>query len=171
MRRCLPALLPALLTMLPLSACAPGQLLPRVLQVPTVDVQGVRLTRLTLPGGLGSTPVAEVSLDLRVTNSNGLPLRLTNIVSDIIVDGARVGQVELPNVHVPARGVAQQTANVAIPVTLGTAASFLKIARGQLVTYRLDGGFTADFGPLGLQSFGPFTLAQGQWKQHPILPF
>ena len=68
-------------------------------------------------------------------------------------------------------GAADQLAQVSVPVTLNTAASFLKVARGQLVTYRVDGGFTADFGPLGLQQFGPFTLSQGQWKQSPIIPF
>ena len=154
-------------TLLALTACAPTQ----VLQVPTVEVQSVRLTRLSLPGGLGGAPVADLSLNLKVSNPNPIGLRMANILTDVVVDGSRVGQVELPNVNVPARGSANQTANVSIPVTLNTAASFLKIARGQGVTYRLDGGFTADFGPLGLQRFGPFTLAQGQWKQEPILPF
>ncbi|THF88449.1 Water stress and hypersensitive response domain-containing protein [Deinococcus sp. KSM4-11] len=155
------------LTLLPLSACAPTQ----VIQVPTVDVQSVRLTRLSLPGGLGGAPVADLTLNLRVGNPNVIGLRMADIVSDVIIDGAKVGHVNLPNVNVPAHGSADQVANVSIPVTLETASAFLKVARGQLVTYRLDGGFTADFGPLGLQHFGPFTLAQGQWKQNPILPF
>lgn len=73
--------------------------------------------------------------------------------------------------NVPARGSADQDADLSIPVTLNTAASFLKVARGQQVSYRLDGTFTADFGPLGLKNFGPFTLSQGQWKQPPVLPF
>ncbi|GHF29047.1 LEA14-like dessication related protein [Deinococcus metalli] len=156
----------ALLTLC-LGACAPTQ----IIQVPTVDVQSVRLTRLSLPGGLGGAPVADVSLTLKVGNANAIGLRMADIASDVIIDGTRVGHVNLPNVNVPARGSAEQVANVSIPVTLDTAAAFLKIARGQLVTYRLDGGFAADFGPLGLQRFGPFTLAQGQWKQNPIIPF
>ncbi|WP_412029051.1 LEA type 2 family protein [Deinococcus yunweiensis] len=168
MRRSPTMLIAALpLSAVALTACAPTQ----IIQVPTVTVQSVRLTRLSLPGGFGGTPIADVTLNLRVGNPNPIALRMANIVSDVIIDGSTVGRVNLPNVGVPARGTADQVANVSIPVTLNTAASFLKIARGQLVTYRLDGGFTADLGPLGLQNFGPFTLSQGQWKQEPILPF
>lgn len=151
-----------------LSACAPLQ---QVFQVPQVAVQDLRLTRLTLPGGLGAAPVADLSLTLRVTNPNPLPLRLANLGGTLVIDGFEVGQVSFPNVAIPARGEAQQPAELSIPVSLNTAASFLKVARGQLVTYRLDGQFSTDLGPLGLQSFGPFTLAQGQWKQPAILPF
>ncbi|AKH16186.1 MULTISPECIES: LEA type 2 family protein [Deinococcus] len=160
----LTAVLPALL----LGACAPLQ---QIALVPQVEVQGVRLTSLTLPGGFGRAPVANLTLNLRVTNPNPLPLRVANLAGSLIIDGANVGDVTFPNVALPARGSAEQLAQVSVPVTLNTAASFLKVARGQLVTYRVDGGFTADFGPLGLQQFGPFTLSQGQWKQDPIIPF
>lgn len=160
---------PVLLT-LGLAACSPTQ----VIQVPTVDIQNVRLTSLSVPGGLfsaGGAPTANVTMTLLVTNPNALPLRMANIAGHLIIDGADVGEVNLPNVNLPARGEAQQVAQVAIPVTLNTAANFLKVARGQQVTYRLDGSFTANFGPLGAQTFGPFTLSQGQWKQPAILPF
>jgi LEA14-like dessication related protein len=163
--------LPALTAVLPaliLGACAPLQ---QVIQVPQVDVQGVRLNSLTLPGGFGRAPMANLTVNLRVTNPNPLPLRVANLAGSLIIDGANVGNVNFPNVALPARGSADQVAEVSVPVTLNTAASFLKVARGQLVTYRLDGGFTADLGPLGLQPFGPFTLSQGQWKQDPIIPF
>lgn len=153
---------------LSLSACAPLQ---QIVQVPQVQVQNVTLTSLTLPGGFGSAPVANLSMTLQVTNPNPLPLRMANIAGALIIDGAAVGDVSFPNVDIAARGVSTQRADLSIPVTLNTAASFLKVARGQLVTYRVDGGFTANFGPLGLQQFGPFTLSQGQWKQSPILPF
>lgn len=162
-------LLPSALAALTVSACAPTQ---AVLQVPSVDVQQVRLTGLSLPGGFGSGPaVAQLTIDLAVTNPNPLPLRLANLAGQLVIDGSEVGQVTFPNLNLPARGTAQQVANVAIPVTLSTANSFLKVARGQLVTYRLDGGFSVNLGPLGEQAFGPFTLSQGQWKQAPILPF
>jgi hypothetical protein len=36
--------------------------------------------------------------------------------------------------------------------------------------YRLEGTFVADLGALGQPSFGPYTLAQGQFKQAAILP-
>ncbi len=156
------------LTLLGLAACAPG---PQVLQVPGVAVQSVRLTRLSLPGGLSGAPVADVAMTLRVTNPNPIALRMTNIAATLVIDGADVGQASFPRVNVPARGSADQDADLSIPVTLNTAASFLKVARGQQVSYRLDGTFTADFGPLGLKNFGPFTLSQGQWKQPPVLPF
>lgn len=161
-------LLPAALAACGLAACAPA---PQVLQVPTIEVQSVRLTRLSLPGGLGGAPVADLKLKLRVTNPNAVPLKMSNIEATLVIDGAQVGQAEFPRVNVPARGSAAQDADVSLPVTLSTAASFLKVARGQAVTYRLDGTFTADFGPLGPKNFGPFTLSQGQWKQNPIIPF
>lgn len=165
MRPLLPLALLAALT-----ACTPTQ----VLQVPTVNVQSVRLTSLRVPGGLfnaSGPPTANLTLNLLVTNPNPIPLRMANIAGNLIIDGADVGTVNLPNVDLPASGSAQQAANVAIPVTLDTAANFLKVARGQLVTYRLDGSFTANFGLLGAQTFGPFTLSQGQWKQAAIIPF
>ncbi len=161
-------LLPAALAACGLAGCAPA---PQVLQVPTIEVQSGRLTRLSLPGGLGSAPVADLKLKLRVTNPNAVPLKMSNIEATLVIDGAQVGQAEFPRVNVPARGSADQDADVSLPVTLSTAASFLKVARGQQVTYRLDGTFTADFGPLGPKNFGPFTLSQGQWKQNPIIPF
>lgn len=165
-----------------LSACAPGQPL---VQVPTVEVTRIQLTGLTLPassllgnllpgglsGGAVSVPTANVALDLRVTNPNALPLNMANLGADLIVDGAHMGHVDLPNVALPARGTAQQRAEIALPVTLDTAANFLKVARGQLVTYRLDGAFTLNLGALGQPTFRPFTLTQGQWKQAPLLNF
>ena len=98
-------------------------------------------------------------------------MRLANIFATVVIDGEKVGDVNLPNVDLPASGDAYQDANLDIPVTVGTASAFLKVARGQQVSYRLDGTFTADLGALGRPSFGPFTLSQGAWKQAPILPF
>lgn len=168
MRKILPL---TALAALGLSACAPLQ---QVVQVPAVEVQSVNLTSLSVPGGLftaSGPPTANLTLNLRVTNPNSMALRLANIAANLIIDGADVGLVNLPNVALPARGSTDQIANVAIPVTLNTAASFLKVARGQQVTYRLDGSFTTDLGLLGQQTFGPFTLSQGQWKQAAIIPF
>lgn len=162
------SLLPVFVAACGLGACAPAS---QVLQVPTIDVQSVRLTRLTLPGGLGGVPVADLKLQLRVSNPNAVPLRMSNIQATLVIDGAQVGEATFPRVNVPARGSADQQADVSLPVTLSTAASFLKVARGQQVSYRLDGTFTADFGPLGPKNFGPFTLSQGQWKQNPVIPF
>lgn len=156
-----------------LSACAPTQ---PIVQVPAVEVQQVRLTGLSLPGGLMpggplEAPTAHVTLDLRVTNPNPFALTLAHVGADLVIDGANVGHVDLPAVVLPARGTAAQVAHAAVPVTLDTAAGFVKVARGQLVTYRLDGTLTVNLGPLGAQRFGPFTLSQGQWKQPPLLKF
>lgn len=156
-----------LLPALALAACAPMQ---QAVKVPTIQVEGIRLTSLSLPSPLRPAQ-AGVLLHLKVTNPNNVPVKLANIAGTLIIDGAKVGDVNLPNVNLPANGVAMQDADVSIPVTLNTAASFLKVARGQEVSYRLDGTFTADLGVLGQPSFGPFTLSQGVWKQQPILPF
>lgn len=158
-------LLPAALVML--ASCAPTQPL---VQVPTLTVEQVRLTGLTLPSGTNPA-MAHLTLQLRVNNPNAVPLRMANIGASLILDGVNVGKVDLPDVRLPAHGEAQQQANVQIPVTLATAGAFLQVARGQEVAYRLDGAFTADLGVLGRPTFGPFTLAQGTWQQAPLLGF
>lgn len=164
--RPLPLLLP-LLPALGLVGCSPLQ---QAVKVPTLKVESIALNSLTLPASLRPAS-ANVTLRLKVTNPNSVPLRMSNILATVVIDGDRVGDINLPNVNLPANGEASQDANVEIPVTLGTAAAFLKVARGQQVSYRLDGTFTADLGVLGRPSFGPYTLSQGVWKQKPILPF
>ncbi|MFB9993922.1 LEA type 2 family protein [Deinococcus oregonensis] len=144
--------------------CAPLQ---QAVQVPTFEVQSVRLNSLTLLGN----PTANVTLRVKVGNPNPVPVRLANIASRLILDGQDVGTVNLPNVNLPARGETVQDANLSLPLSLNAGAAFLNIARGQQVSYRLDGTFTADLGVLGQPTFGPFTLSQGVWKQPAILPF
>jgi hypothetical protein len=148
-------LLLAPLLALGLGACTPAQ---TAIQVPTFEVQSVRLTRLSLPSG-PNPALASVTLRLRVGNPNPLPVRLANIAGRLVIDGADVGSVNLPGV------------NLSIPVSLQTAGAFLQVARGEQVSYRVDGSFTADLGVLGRPTFGPFTLAQGLWQQPAILPF
>ncbi|WP_414646557.1 LEA type 2 family protein [Deinococcus geothermalis] len=160
-------LLLAPLLALGLGACAPT---PSALQVPTFEVRSVRLTGLTLPSG-PQPALASITLRLRVQNPNPLPVRLANIAGRLVLDGAEVGEVNLPNVNLPARGESEQVANLSLPVTFQTAGAFLRVARGQQVAYRVDGTFTADLGVLGRPSFGPFTLAQGVWQQAAIVPF
>ncbi|MFC4455967.1 LEA type 2 family protein [Deinococcus sonorensis] len=156
-------LLPSLA--LTLAACAPRQ----VIQVPTFQVQSVRLTGLDLPLG-GRPATAYLTLNLRVQNPNPLPLRMANIAGTFVLDGQEVGRVNLPDVALPARGEALQRADVSLPLTLNSLSSFLRVARGQQVSYRLDGSFTADLGLLGRPTFGPFTLVQGLLQQPAILP-
>ena len=149
-----------------LSACAPSQ---PIISVPTFQVQSVRLTGLTLPLA-GRPATAYLSLQLLVNNPNPLPLRLANINGNLVLDGSTVAVVNLPDVALPARGEARQQADLALPITLDRLGSFLKVARGQQVPYRLDGTFTADLGLLGRPSFGPYTLVQGLLQQPAILP-
>lgn len=166
----LPAMRPVPLLLAPallLAGCAPGR---GPVQVPTVQVEGIRLSSLSMPTG-AAPAFAGVTLELRVGNPNPVPVRLANIAGMLIVDGQGVGDVNLPAVNLPASGESRQTAQLRIPVTLNTAAAFLRVARGQEVSYRLDGTFTADLGVLGRPAFGPFTLSQGVWKQAAILPF
>lgn len=167
MRRLPRVLWPALLVPTLLPACAPLQ---QAVQVPTAKVESIRLSSLALPSG-ARPALAGVQLQLNVSNPNAVPVRLANFSGQLIIDGQAVGEVDLPNIDLPARGVAAQTADLQIPVTLNTASAFLKVARGQQVSYRLDGSFTADLGVLGRPTFGPFTLSQGVWKQAAILPF
>lgn len=164
------SLLAAPLLALSMSGCAPLASLPSVVQVPTFELQSVRLTGLSLPGG-GNPAVASVTLGLRVGNPNPLPVRLARVDARLVIDGEDVGAVTLPGVNLPARGEGPLVAEVRLPVTLTTAGAFLRVARGQEVAFRVDGSFTADLGRLGQPTFGPFTLAQGVWQQPAILPF
>ncbi len=156
----------ALGLLLGLAACAPRQ---PVVAVPTFEVQSVRLTGITLPAA-GRPATLALTLSLRVTNPNPLPLRLANVLGSFILDGQPIGTVNLPDVSLPARGSGEQRADVTLPLTLDALGSGLRVARGQAVSYRLDGTFTADLGLLGRPSFGPYTLVQGVLKQPPILP-
>lgn len=156
-----------LLPVFALASCAPLQ---QAIKVPTIHVEGIRLNSLSLPNSLRPA-LADVTLHLKVGNPNKVPVKLANIAATLVLDGGKVGDVNLPNVNLPANGETMQDANLSIPVTINTASAFLKVARGQEVSYRLDGTFTADLGVLGQPSFGPFTLSQGIWKQQAILPF
>ena len=140
MRR--PLLLLPLLALL--ASCAPLQ---QALQVPEVRVSGLRLNSLRLPSGPDPAR-ANVTLHLRVSNPNRVGARLANIAGTLVVDGAKVGDVKLPDVRLPAGGEAAQDAELNLPLTGTSVASFLKVARGQEVSYRLDGTFTADLGAL-----------------------
>lgn len=151
-----------------LTACTPTQ--PPI-QVPQIEVDKIRLSSLTLPTNLSTPAVANLDMRLRITNPNPVPVKLANVYAKLILDGLEVGEMNLPNVSLPADGETLQDAKATVPVTLKTAKAFLKIARGQESSYRLDGTFTADLGVLGTPSFGPFTISQGIWKQKPIIPF
>ena len=156
------------LAALGLASCAPTQ--QRLVYPPVVGVEKIRLTSLALPMP-GRSAEAGVQLELRIENPNALPVRLTQIEGALILDGQEVGRVTVPDLRLPAQGETRQVAQLTLPVTLNTATLFLDIARGQEVSYRLDGSLTADFGPLGQQRFGPFTLSQGVWKQAPLQLF
>ncbi|GGJ72072.1 LEA type 2 family protein [Deinococcus aquiradiocola] len=149
-----------------LAACTPNQ---PIIAVPTFAVQSVRLTGLTLPSA-GRPATAYLTLMLRVSNPNPLPLRLANIAGNFVLDGSPVAAVNLPDVALPARGDTLQQADLALPLTLDSLGSALRVARGQQVSYRVDGTFTADLGLLGRPSFGPYTLVQGVLQQPAILP-
>lgn len=151
-----------------LVACAPVQ--QKLVYPPVVEVERISLTSLRLPTP-GRTAEAGVQLELRIENPNPLPVRLARIEGALVVEGQEVGQVTMSGFELPAQGETRQVAQLDLPLTLNTAAVFLGIARGQEVSYRLDGTLTADFGSLGQPKFGPFTLSQGVWKQAPLRLF
>lgn len=144
-----------------LGSCGPGA---QVVQVPQVEVESIRLASLSLPAA-GRSAEAEVQLGLRITNPNALPLRIAKVAATLVIEGERVGDLTLPDLDLPARGERRQQATFRLPVTLNTASTFLRVARGEEVSYRLDGTLSADLGPLGRPTFGPFTLSQGVWRQ------
>ncbi|GHG08881.1 hypothetical protein GCM10017783_21870 [Deinococcus piscis] len=159
------------LALCPLTACAPTQLAGPVVQVPNFEPRSVRLIGLTLPGQAGQSAAADLELTVQVHNPSPFAVRLHSLAADLVLTGQPVAALVLPDIALPARGETVQTVRASVPVSLDTAAEWLKVARGQGVPYRLDGTFTADLGALGQPKFGPLTLVQGQWKQPAILPF
>lgn len=152
-----------------LASCAPTSQ-QRLVYPPTVEIERIQLTSFSLPAP-GRAAVAGVRLDLNVDNPNPLPVRLVRLAGVLVLDGQEVGTVTVPDIRLPAQGRARQVAQLTLPVTVKTASTFLDIARGQEVSYRLDGTLTADLGPLGQPTFGPFPLSQGVWKQAPLPVF
>ncbi|MDO4245874.1 MAG: LEA type 2 family protein [Deinococcus sp.] len=150
-----------------LTACGPTQ---QVIQPPGLQVQDITLARLSLPV-LGQPATAYVNLELAVSNPNPIAVRLAQIEAQLVVEGQYVGRVTVPDVNLPAQGQTVQRAQLQLPLTVNTMTTFLQIARGQEVSYRLDGSFKADLGPLGQPRFGPFTFSQGIWKQPAIQLF
>lgn len=146
-----------------LSACTPTQ---PVVQVPTMQVQQARLTGLTL----ASPAIAHVTLRLRVDNPNPVSLKLANIRGNFVLNGETVGTVNLPNVDLAAHGSSEQEALLDLPVSLAAAGTWLAVTRGEEMPYRVDGTFSADMGLLGQHTFGPYTLAQGLFRQPALLP-
>lgn len=159
-------LLSLLAVPLVLAACAPRQ---TVVQVPTFNVESVRLQSLTLPGG-GVPATATLSILLRIQNPNPFGVRLARAGGNFFLDGKDVSRVELPNVALPANGEARQEALLSVPITFANLAEFVRVARGEAVSYRIDGNFTVDAGLFGQPTFGPYTLSQGTIRQPRILP-
>lgn len=147
-----------------------GSCVPRVpvVQVPTFEVQEVRLLNVGFSGLIPSS--ATLSLRLRVQNPNPFGIRVARAGGALFLDGQNVGSIELPNVELPPNGAGAQDANVTLPLNFSNAATFLRVARGEAVSYRVDGSFSVDAGLLGRPTFGPFTLAQGVLRQPRILP-
>ncbi|UFA49425.1 LEA type 2 family protein [Deinococcus radiophilus] len=166
--RCLS--LTTLLGLSTLSACTPAALVGQSVQVPTFQTQSIALTGIGLPSS-DQSGWADLHLQLQVDNPNPFTVRLHSFDTDLYLTGQPVAAIHLPNLNLPAGGQTLQTANVRLPLNLAAAGEVLKVARGQAVTYRIDGTFSADLEPLGQPHFGPLTLAQGQWKQPAILPF
>lgn len=150
-----------------LASCAP---VTQIVQVPQIEVEGIRLISLSLPAA-GRAAEAGLTLALKVTNPNPVPVRVANVAAELVIEGEKVGDIVLPNVDLPARGQRTQQASLQVPVTLGTVGTLIRVARGEEVSYRLDGTFTADLGALGRPTFGPFTLSQGVWKQPALRVF
>lgn len=147
---------------LSLTACTT----PVAVQPPQLSVESIRLEGITL-----QPPTANIALRIAIENPNAVGLKMANIASEIIVNGKKIADLALPDVNVPATGRTIQPAKLNVPINLDALDTVLKVARGEQVSYRLDGKFTADLGVLGRPTFGPFTLAQGLWKQERILPF
>ncbi|HWG84308.1 MAG TPA: LEA type 2 family protein, partial [Deinococcales bacterium] len=112
-----------------------------------------------------------VRLVVEGRNPNPLGARVGDLSFDLVLEGAPAATASAPDFTLAANGVpARITVDVEVPVTTANLGSLLRIARGEAVSYRLDGRFAVDLGALGRPRFGPYTLAQGTFRSPPGPP-
>jgi LEA14-like dessication related protein len=152
-------LLPAL--SLGLSSCAS---LTAVVRTPQFNLIEAGLSRFD-PPGLDTPAQAVVRLELEGRNPNPFNAPVSEMVFDLFVDGQRVASGGTPGFTLLAGGSPSRVpVDVAVPVAGSSLTTLITIAKGETVSYRLEGSFRLDAGSFGKPKFGPYTLASGSFK-------
>lgn len=149
------------LAVLGLAACSP---VGTVIRTPQFELLEVGLERFD-PPGLGTPARAVVRLRLQGRNPNPFGGRIEEVAFDLMLDGRQAATAGTPGFDLPGGGTpAPIVVDVIVPVTPQNLEALLRIARGEAVSYRLDGSFRLDLGSLGKPRFGPYAFAQGTYR-------
>ncbi len=151
-----------LLTLLPvLSSCA---LFGNAVRTPTFEMKEAGFERFD-PPGLETPPTAVLKLFLEGRNPNPAGGTIQDMNFDVLLDGQKVVTGSTPEFTLQANNAPKLIAvTVTVPITTATLSSLFRIARGDPVSYRMEGSFKVNLGALGSPKFGPFIFAQGTFK-------
>ena len=144
-----------------LASCA---VVGNVVRTPTFEMKEAGFERFD-PPGLDGPAKAVIRLTVEGRNPNPAGGRIEDLGFDLLLEGAKVVNATAPSFELAANNTPKLIPiDIEVPVTPATLVSLLKIAKGDPVTYRLEGAFRVDLGVLGKPRFGPYTMAQGTYR-------
>jgi hypothetical protein len=145
------------------TACAT---LGQLIQPPTFSAATSQQSQLRLLGPGSGHPLGGIALRLyaRVQNPNAFGLTLTRLAGNLLIEGQRTANVDLP-LGLPMRAAQDTVLPIDISVSFADVPNILATLQQALtrnsVAYRIDGTFGVDAGPFGQPTFGPLTLFGG----------
>ena len=135
-----------------------------VVRPPTFEMREAGFERFD-PPGLDAPARAVIRLTLEGRNPNPLGGRVEELAFDLLIDGQKVAGASSPGLNLAANNAPSEIKiDVDVPINTATLQNLLKVARGDAISYRLEGAFRIALGSLGSPKFGPYTLAQGTYK-------
>lgn len=136
-----------------------------VVRSPQFEMREAGLLRLNPPGLNGVAPEAVIRITLDARNPNPFDLSLTELSADLYLDNSKLATATLAGLQMKANGVPSTFfVDVNVPIQVQSLQNLGRIVAGASVTYKLDGSFRVDAGPLGKPRFGPYTLAEGRYQ-------
>lgn len=148
-----------------LASCA---LFGSVVRTPTFEIKEAGFERFD-PPGLDTPAVAVLKLYLEGRNPNPAGGTIQEMSFDILLDGQKVVGANAPDFTLPANNVPTIIpVTVTVPITAGSLQNLFRVVRGDPVSYRLQGAFRVNLGPLGSPRFGPYTFAEGTFKSQTL---
>jgi hypothetical protein len=148
-----------------LASCA---LFGSVVRTPTFEIKEAGFERFD-PPGLDTPPVAVLKLYLEGRNPNPAGGTIQEMAFDVLLDGQKIVGASAPDFTLEANNKPQIIPiTITVPITAGSLQNLFRVVRGDPVSYRLEGAFRVNLGPLGSPRFGPYTFAQGTFKSQTL---
>jgi Late embryogenesis abundant protein len=148
-----------------LGSCA---LFGSVVRTPTFEIKEAGFERFDAPG-LDTPPVAVLKLYLEGRNPNPAGGTIQEMAFDVLLDGQKIVGASAPDFTLEANNKPQIIpVTITVPITPGSLQNLLRVVRGDPVSYRLEGAFRVNLGPLGSPKFGPYTFAEGTFKSQTL---